>query len=304
MNERNFSGTDLNLLVVFAVVMRERSTTRAGNRLFLSQSAVSHALRRLRTLFEDDLFVRASQGVAPTPRAEALYRDLLPCLQEIERKLRERDAFDPAISDRTFRMGLPSSLDVCVTPLLLDRLAVVAPAVNLVIRPVDLHTGPRMIDDEEIDLGVSSFPQMESWHRRAELGPRNYACLFDGRRLGIRAPITLKEYLSRPHILTSFAGDRTGVVDTALAERGLARRVLAATADFSSVPFYLSAANALATLPTYAACAFADQLGLTRSPMPFAVPDFMLSMIWHARLDRDPGLVWFRDLVADIVRQL
>src|SRR5882724_10574829 len=168
MNERNFSGTDLNLLVVFAVVMRERSTTRAGNRLFLSQSAVSHALRRLRTLFEDDLFVRASQGVAPTPRAEALYRDLLPCLQEIERKLRERDAFDPAISDRTFRMGLPSSLDVCVTPLLLDRLAVVAPAVNLVIRPVDLHTGPRMIDDEEIDLGVSSFPQMESWHPRAD----------------------------------------------------------------------------------------------------------------------------------------
>src|SRR5688572_25301594 len=165
MNERNFSGIDLNLLVVFAVVMRERSTTRAGARLFLSQSAVSHALKRLRALFDDELFVRVSQGVTPTPRAKALYRDLLPCLDAIEGKLKERERFDPASSNRTFRLGLPSSLDICVTPILLERLAKQAPAINVVIRPVDLHTGPGMIDAEEIDLGLSAFPQVEAWHR-------------------------------------------------------------------------------------------------------------------------------------------
>ena len=300
MNERNFSGIDLNLLVVFAVVMRERSTTRAGAKLFLSQSAVSHALKRLRALLDDELFVRVSQGVMPTPRAEGLYQDLLPCLDAIEAKLKERETFDPASSDRTFRLGLPSSLDICLTPILLDRLAKLAPMINLVIRPVDLHTGPGMIDAEEIDLGVSSFPRIETWHRRRDLGPRNYACLFDRKRLGIKAPVTLADYLAAAHVLTSFSGDRTGVVDAALAERALVRRVLVATPDFSSVPFYLATAKAMATLPTYAAQVFADSLGLTYSALPFAVPDFMLSMIWHARLDQDAGHTWFRKLLAEI----
>jgi LysR family transcriptional activator of mexEF-oprN operon len=304
MNEKNFSGVDLNLLVVFALVMQERSATRAGERLFLSQSAISHALKKLRSLFHDELFVRVGHGVSPTLRADALYRDLLPCLEAIERKLKERDEFDAASSDRTFRLGLPSALDVCITPILLRRLATTAPAVNLIIRPVDLHTGPAMIDAEEIDLGVSSFPRIATWQRRLDLSQRNYLCLFDGKRLGMAAPISLDQYLSSSHVLTSFAGDRMGVVDAALAELGLARRVLVATPDFSSVPFYLAATNAVATLPAYAARVFARRLNLTCSALPFAVPDFMLSMIWHARADSDPGHVWFRDLVAAVVGEL
>lgn len=304
MNERNFSGVDLNLLVVFAVVMRERSTTRAGQRLFLSQSAVSHALRRLRAIFEDELFVRVSLGVAPTPRAEALYSELLPCLDTLETQLTRREVFVPAQSERTFRLGLPSSLDACLTPVLLDRLATSAPSINLIIRPVDRYTGSRMLDDEEIDVGVAVFPEIGTWHRKHEIGPRNFACLFDSERLGIEAPITLDQYLSHSHVLTSFMGDRTGMTDAALAALGLARRVLVSTPDFSSTPFYLAKTHAIATLPAYAARVFADRLGLTYSPIPFAVPDFMLSMIWHARLDGNPGHIWFRTLVADAVAPL
>jgi LysR family transcriptional activator of mexEF-oprN operon len=192
MNERNFRGVDLNLIVTFAAVMRERSTTRAGERLFLSQSAVSHGLRRLRAIFADELFVRVRQGVVPTPRAEALFRDLLPSLEAIERKLHERDRFDPQSSQRVFRLGLPSALDVCVTPLLLEKLAKQAPAVSLVVRPANAHTGPALLDSEEIELGVSVFPKIEAWHRRRDLGSRNYGCLFNGRRLGFRPPITHK----------------------------------------------------------------------------------------------------------------
>jgi LysR family transcriptional activator of mexEF-oprN operon len=304
MNEKNFSGVDLNLLVLFATVMRERSATRAGERLFLSQSAVSHALKRLRALFRDELFVRVGHGVTPTARAEALYRDLLPSLETIERKLKECERFDPKTSDRTFRLGLPSSLDVCITPVLLERLAVAAPGVKLVIRPVDLHTGPGMIDAEAIELGVSSFPHIESWHRRQDLGPRGYLCLFDAQRLGIKPPISLKQYLALPHVLTSFSGDRTGVVDEALAKLGLARHVLVATPDFSSIPFYLATAKALATLPDFAGRIFACRLGLSCSPLPFAIPDFKLSMIWHSRLDNDQGHIWFRNLIAAVATGL
>jgi LysR family transcriptional activator of mexEF-oprN operon len=300
MNEKNFRGIDLNLLVTFAAVMRERSTTRAGERLFLSQPAVSHALRRLRAMFGDPLFVRVRQGLVPTPRADALYGDLLPSLEAIERKLQERDEFEPASSERVFRLGLPSALDVCVTPVLVEKLAQQAPGVSLVLRPVSLHTGPALLDSDEIELGVSVFPTIEAWHRRKKLGSRNYACLFDGRRLGIRPPITLKRYVALPHLLTSFSGERSGVVDTALAKQGLTRHVLVA-GDFAALPFYLFKCDAVATLPAYAAKVFAERLALSYSKPPIALPDFSLSMIWHDRNDCDPGHRWFRQLVGDIV---
>jgi LysR family transcriptional activator of mexEF-oprN operon len=300
MNEKNFHGIDLNLLVVFVAVMRERSTTRAAERLFVSQPAVSHALRRLRSIFGDRLFVRARQGMVPTPRAEVLYRGLLPSLEAIERKLQERDHFEPGPSERMFRLGLPSALDICVMPLLLETLAKRAPGVSLVVRPVSLHTGSALLDSEEIELGVSVFPKIESWHRRRNLGLRNYGCVFNGRRLGIRPPITLKRYLALPHLLTSFSGERSGVVDTALAKRDLTRRVLVA-GDFAALPFYLSKCDAIATLPDYAAQVVAERLALNYSKPPLALPDFPLSMIWHDRHDYDPGHRWFRDLVGEIV---
>jgi LysR family transcriptional activator of mexEF-oprN operon len=304
MNEKAFSGIDLNLLVVFAVVMRERSATRAAERLFLTQSAVSHALRRLRAAFDDELFVRASQGVAPTPRAEALYRDILPCLETIETTLGPPAAFVPESSHRTFRLGLPSALDVSVTPALLAQLAAVGPHMSLVVRPADFQTGLGKLDSGEIDVGVSHFPAVERWQRSRPLGTYNYACLFDGERLGLSAPVSLEQYLAHPHVLPSFSGDTSGAVDTVLAEHNLQRRVLVATPDFASIPFYLTNTRSMATMPTYAARIFADRLGLTYSVLPFAMPDFPVSMIWHARLDADTGQTWFRDTVASIVAAL
>lgn len=304
MNEESFKGVDLNLLVVFAVLMRERSTTRAGERLFLSQSAVSHSLKRLRALFDDELFVRASQGIVPTPRAEALYVDLIPSLEALGGKLKGADKFVPVNSERTFRIGLPSALDVCLTPALLRRFATEAPGVNLVVRPIDFRTGPGMIDREEIDLGLSNPPDIKSWHRRHDIGARNYACLFDGKRLRIKAPISLESYLSLPHVLTSFSGEREGVVDVALAKLGLRRRVLVATANFSSIAFYLLHSDVIATLPEYAADSFSRVLGLTSCPVPLNLPDFSLSMVWHVRLHHDPGHSWFRTIVAELIREL
>ncbi len=304
MNEKNFSGVDLNLLITFAVLIEELSATKAAARMHLSQSAVSHALRRLREVFGDALLVRVRHGLEATPRALALYRDLMPCLETIEAKLRDPEEFTPATSERVFRLGLPSALDVCITPVLLQRLAAEAPGMRLVIRPIDAQTGPGKLDSGEVELGVSHFPQVERWHRKEEVGLHDFACIYDGERLKARAPISLDAYLAADHVLPSFSGDLTGEADQALARNGHERHVVAATVDFSSIPFYLSAANAIATMPSYAARIFADRLGLTLSPPPFAIPDFSLSMIWHSRLDQDAGHLWFRSLVGEIAAGL
>jgi LysR family transcriptional activator of mexEF-oprN operon len=105
VNENNFKNVNLNLLVVFAVLMRERSITRAAGTLALSQPAVSNSLKRLRALFGDDLFTRVSQGVVPTSRAHSLYQNLLPSLETIETTLNEQRSLEPVGG---FRAGLPA----------------------------------------------------------------------------------------------------------------------------------------------------------------------------------------------------
>jgi LysR family transcriptional regulator, mexEF-oprN operon transcriptional activator len=304
MNEKNFKGVDLNLLVVFVVLMRERSATRTGQKLGLSQSAVSHALRRLRTLFNDVLFVLASKGIAPTPRGEAIYQDMVPLLEAIELKLRDREPFDPAVSARTFRLGLPSSLNVWLVPLLLDRLAIRAPKISLIIRTVDLRSGPPMLDTEDVDFAVSHFPGIEKWHMRRDIGECNYACVFDIKQVNLPRRITLKQYLDHPHVLASFGGDRTGVVDDELARAGKSRRVAISTSEFSSIPFYLMNFKAIATLPTYAARAFARDLPLICTKVPLKLPNFMLSMIWHVRFDDDQAHRWLRNFVFDLLAEI
>jgi LysR family transcriptional activator of mexEF-oprN operon len=299
MNERNFGGFDLNLLVVFAALMREQSATKAGESLALSQSAVSHSLRRLREVFADRLFVRVGNLLVPTPRAEQLQRQLLPAMSSIEKALAATSEFDARKSKKVFRLGVPGAIDVCLTAPLMKRLAAEAASVDLIIRQADITSGEALIAADRIDVAVSVFFQVGSGIRKQELKSSNYSCIFDGKRLGMRPPISLANYLKARHVLTSFSGDRHGVVDATLRELGHSRRVAVATQEFSSVPFYLFASDLVATLPTYAAKVYAKRLGLTFSPLPFAMPDFTLSMIWPSRLQEDAAHRWFRSVLAD-----
>jgi LysR family transcriptional regulator, mexEF-oprN operon transcriptional activator len=296
MHERNFTGIDLNLLVVFATLMRERSATRAGSALGLSQSATSHALKRLRSMLDDPLFVRAGNALKPTPRALVLHEQFLPAIESLERTLGTASSFDPATTKRLFRIGLPGAVDVCLTAPLIVRLQHLAPAVALTVRQSDITNAQELIEAEAVDLALSVFHDVRSGLVKQEIGEASYSCIFDGHSdKGNR--ISLKEYVSAGHVLTSFSGDHKGVVDMALARIKRRRRIVVATQEFSSVPFYLHGTDLIATLPTYAARMYAKKLRLTWSPLPFPMPKLTLSLLWHGRFAHDPGHVWFRDLV-------
>lgn len=303
MNEKNFKGVDLNLLIIFAVVMRERSATRASECLCLSQSAVSHSIRRLRTTFADALFVRTGNGVQPTPRAETLYRDLGPLLDAIEGKLQKRAQFDATQWERVFKLALPGAIDMCVMPVLLRRLRREAPGVDLVLRPANRLTISSQLDHEEIDLAISHFAYIENRHCHRSLGKYRYSCLFDGRRIGIQSPISLESFLRLPHISISCSGDRPSIVDEMLSARELRRRNLTTCADASSIPFCLLLTDVIATLPECAAQVLAKQFSLIHSPIPVQVPKFPLSMIWHARHESDHEHAWFREVIAECITQ-
>src|SRR5882672_4782433 len=149
----NWGAFDLNLLIVFDAVMQERSVTRAGQRIGLSQPAMSHALGRLRHMLKDELFIRAPDGMVPTPRAEELAQPLRSALSEMQRAL-EPTAFDPAAADRNFALALNNYAAVVLAAPLVTAVAAAAPSVRLELRPSGTLDLVDRLDRGDLDLAL------------------------------------------------------------------------------------------------------------------------------------------------------
>src|ERR1700692_4156902 len=153
--QMNWGAFDLNLLIVFDAVMQERSVTRAGDRIGLSQPAMSHALNRLRHMLKDELFVRTPQGMVPTPRAELLAQPLRNALSEMQLAL-EPAAFDPAAADRRFTLAVNNYAAVVLAPPLVAAVSAAAPAVRLDLRPSGTLDIVERLDRGDLDLTLGS----------------------------------------------------------------------------------------------------------------------------------------------------
>lgn len=305
-NEIELRKLDLNLLLVFAALMRERSVSRAASRLYLGPSAVSMALGRLRETLGDDLFVRSLGVMEPTARALALWSKLNPALTSINQAMRDFRDFDPATAETVIRFAAPDDLEFVLIPELLARLAEEAPRMRLVVRPSDFRTLLGRLDSGDADLGLSANPVtgVERRHHTRPLYTERFAALFDPRLVKAKKQIDLKTYVATPHILLSIAGDLHGSIDDTLSEMGYSRTVLAAVSHFPTIPFILKRRRALANVPAVAAHYYGRAYELRVCPTPFRSPEFEVSLLWHSRTHGDPAQIWFRDLVADAVRKL
>lgn len=301
ISTNDFRRLDLNLLVAFQVLVREKSVSRAAERLFLGQPAMSGALARLREVLQDEILVRTGRGMEPTAKALALYEQLAPALESIRATLFEQPVFDPANQSRTFHLGMRDWVETWLMPALMARVQEAAPQVRIAVRASDAQQGTRMLENDEMDLGVSVFPDEPSWQRREQLATMGYRCVYDGKRLGLRSPLTLDEYLAYPHLVTPTQTDFRGPVDDELLGGRKRRKIIYATSRFAALPLLLRRARAIATVPEQSARQWADVFGLTSSPVPVRIAPFAISMIWHAKRDSDAGLQWLRGVVRDVV---
>ncbi|SFL16784.1 LysR family transcriptional regulator [Methylorubrum salsuginis] len=293
---------DLNLLVALDALLTERSVTRAAARIGISQSAMSHALGRLRTTFADELLTRGPDGMRPTPRALALIEPMRAALAQIQQITAPPAAFDPASADITFTLGIPDSTEVLLMPNLIAHLQEHAPGVKLLLHTVDRHRILDDLDSGRVDVGIGVFEQGQTHHKRRILNKESYLCLFNADLVGLEAPISLDDYLRFPHLLTSLVESAHGVVDDALAKIGR-RRVIALTSPrFSVMPFVVRQAPVIATMHSRLARFFADSMGLTVSPAPVDLPDVSISMIWHASNDDVPSQRWLRETIVALRR--
>ena len=302
IDHANLGRLDLNLLVAFDALLTERSVTRAASRVGLGQSAMSHNLARLRSLFGDELFTRSGDGMRPTPRAMALADPVRLTLAHIQSAVLQREAFDPATATRVFRIGLPDSVEVAVVPALIERLQGAAPGVQLLLHSSNRLSILKELDSGSLDLAIGVFNEGQTHHKRRRLYTDSFLCLFSPTQLNLTAPVSLQDYLRWPHVLTSLGG-RRGAVDDALAKHKLRRSIIMITPSFMAVPFVVRRARVFATMPSWLARYFSDAFALVTSPVPVELPSFTVSLLWHASFDHDPGHSWLRRTIVNVASE-
>jgi LysR family transcriptional activator of mexEF-oprN operon len=304
IDHANLSRLDLNLLVAFDALLTERSVTRAAVRIGLGQSAMSHNLGRLRALFGDELLTRGADGMRPTPRALALADPVRVTLAQIQAAVLQREAFDPATAERTFRIGLADSIEVAIIPVLMARLRRQAPGVALRLRSIARDSILEELDSGKLDLGIGVFDHGQIHHKRRSLYKETFLCLFNPQLLDFTRPVSLDDYLSVPHVLTSLSDDAHGAVDEALAKLKLKRTIALTTPGFLAVPFVVARAPMITTMPSRLARYFAASFALTTSPAPVDLPSFAVSLLWHGSFDHDPGHIWLRQTVSGVAAEV
>ncbi|KGK84872.1 LysR family transcriptional regulator [Stutzerimonas degradans] len=295
MNRNDLRRVDLNLLIVFETLMHERSVTRAAEKLFLGQPAISAALARLRTLFDDPLFVRTGRSMEPTARAQEIARLLSPALDSISTAVSRASSFDPATSSQVFRIGLTDEVEFALLPPLLRRLRAEAPGVVLVVRRANYLLMPGLLASGEISVGVCYTEELPANAKRKVLRrPRPMLLRADS----IPGPLSFDDYCARPHAMVSFAGDLTGYIDEELARHGCKRRVVLAVPQFNGLSALLAGTDIIATVPDYAAAALVAHGGLRAEVLPFETSqNFELSMAWRGAQDNDPAERWLRSRI-------
>jgi DNA-binding transcriptional LysR family regulator len=289
----NWNTFDLNLLVVFDAVMQERNLTRTGQRLGLTQSAVSHALSRLRHMLNDELFVRSPEGMLPTPRAERMAGPIHQALQEM-RVVLEADEFAPSQSSRSFTISANNYAARAVVPAFVRRVAMLAPSVVIEVRPIGLLNTLDQLDAGTVELVLDTVKEGPERFKCVGLLEDDYVAILSADHpIADEPALSLDHVKDLPHITVTSSGDDTLFIDDALAEHGLARHIWASV-PLHSLLSVLIGSKALAVVPRRVAQDFKSTSPLIIRSLPFISPRVSLSIIWHRRLDSDPAHRWLR----------
>ncbi len=291
---------DLNLLRVFAVVAEAGSVTEAARRLYLTQPAVSAALRRLTAAVGAPLFVRSGRGLVLTSRGQRLRAAVGPHLQPLIDAALAAPSFDPRTSERTLRLGLSDTSELWLLPPLLQALAAEAPRMRVVSVPVQFRTVGAALA-AGLDVALTVADELPGDIRRERLFTGKFTCLYDPRHVRLRT-LTEREYFAHTHIIVSYNGDLRGVVEDIL---GKTRDIRCSVSSFANLGALIDGTAMLATVPTLVAAQIqAVRPHLRTKALPFTVPTSYFEMLWPAASDDDPPCRFARAQISRIAHAL
>jgi DNA-binding transcriptional LysR family regulator len=298
----NFRTLDLNLLRVFDVVMTERNLTRAAERLAITQPAVSNALKRLRGAVGEDLLTRIPTGVAPTPRAEALWPEVRAALGNLRAALAPGE-FDPRTDPATFRLAMADATAAHFLPPLVGQIEQAQAPANLRVLPLTTRDPAPLLERGDADLAVGHFPETlagllasggDAALRHARLFETEYVCVMRAGHPLAHGELTLDTYCAAPHLLVSFSGRPHGLVDQRLAALDRKRRIVVTVNQYFTAGRVVANTDLLTVLPANFVASTGCGDRLVSRPLPFALAALRVEMLWHRRHDSSRAHQWLR----------
>jgi DNA-binding transcriptional LysR family regulator len=299
----NITGTNLNLFVAFDALIRESSVSRAAVRVGITQSAMSNALRQLRAVFADPLFLRGSHGVTPTPRALELAGPVREALRLLELALNP-GTFDPMSATQTFTLFASDYVEFVLLPLLLSEMRKLAPNARLQVLPWGQHRVPEELARGQADLMIGYYDSVPPACRELILFEERYVCIVRKGHPQVRKKLTLKTYAALKHVMVSQTAGATSGIDRALADAGYSRDVSVRVSHFMNVPALVAHSDLVASLSRRVALPFAKVHSLRVFDPPLKLRPGRVGMVWHALREEDPAQRWFRNLVTQVCKRV
>ena len=302
----NLRTFDLNLLVAFDVLMRELNVTRAAEHMFITQSAMSHILHRLRQQLDDPLLVKTPTGMKPTERALAMIGPVRALLSEMEQLIQPPLEFEANTSQRRFVLAATDYMEFLLIPKLSGLIDQMAPGIDIHVKRTESSFPVAQLENGSLDvvLGFESVLNPPAHLNCHLLFSDRMACMVRQNHPLIRKAPSLEEYVSVPHMLISRTGSNMGVIDQKLTELGLDRRIKLIVPHFLSAPLIVAETDMVLSLPYRIAEQFKRFAPLEIFPVPIELPVYDLCMIWHPLYDKDPAHLWLRDKIIAIGRNI
>ena len=318
-----FDSLDLNLLRVFEALMEERSATRAGSRLGLTQSAISHALNRLRHVLKDELFVRGPDGMQPTERAAEIAPRLRQGLLQLQLALAPSE-FVPERTDRRFTIACTEYAGAVIVPPVIERLRERAPHASLVVLPSNAGVA-ETVRSGRADLAIGSFRRFPDWFESEPLLNENRVWVMSADNPASGGELTLERLAELPHLVVVATGEDeravegyvvdhgverlvtrsdAGVLQGALAARGLRRDIAVSTPHFLAALAAVSRSDIAALLPRRLATGLMGCYNLVLFDPPYEAPSFQVMSLWHRENGDQPAIAWMRKLLREVAAEL
>jgi len=297
----SLAALDLNLLVVFDALLKDRSVTLAARRVGLSQPAMSSALARLRKTFGDPLFVRTGRGMQPTPYAQLLGPPIQRACELVATSLEIGTAFDPLRATRTFMFYMTDIGAGIFLPKILNALEARAPRVNVKVLRIPEHGEQAAMAAGEVDLAIGLFPDLKAGFFQQRLYRDTFVCLLRADHPRARGTLTVKQFAEMRHAVVASAGTgHEAAVERAFAEQRHRRRIALTIPHFMAVPIIARETDYIVTVPRRLALAFATLPGISIIEPPIRIAPFEIKQHWHERYHHDAANKWLRALIAEL----
>lgn len=297
----NINALDLNLLLAFDAIDRERNITLAAARVGLSQPALSNALARLRKLLNDPLFVRTARGMEPTLYAVRIAEPIRKACELIDGALKIDASFDPARTSRKFSIYMTDIGEAVMLPRLLHHLQTFAPRIGINIETIPKHGIQEAMTSGDVDLAVGLFEGLAGGFFEQRLYRDDFVCIVRADHPTVGSTLSEQQFVELPHVLVSSGGTgHEAAIEKIVAKQRVKRSIALTVPHFLALPAIVAQTDATGTVPRKLALSFMNSINIKLLTPPIKFPNIEIKQHWHARYHHDPANKWLRGVFAEL----